>query len=78
MNSMQTHNHEYPPDGPSPMRVRYFLIVFLISIFFLGRVLYPFISILVMSFILSTLFRPAYLVLNRKLPNTPASLITCT
>lgn len=74
---MQTHNHEYPPDGPSPMRVRYFLIVFLISIFFLGRVLYPFISILVMSFILSTLFRPAYLVLNRKLPNTPASLITC-
>jgi predicted PurR-regulated permease PerM len=77
MNSLQKNNHDYPPDGPSPMRVRYFLIVLLISIFFLGRVLYPFMSILVMSFILTTLFRPAYLVFNRKLPSTPSSLITC-
>jgi len=77
MNSVHKNNNEYPSDGPSPMRVRYFLIVFLISIFFLGRVLYPFVSILVMSFILTTLFRPAYLVLNKKLPSTPASLITC-
>ena len=75
--SPQKPNHNYPVDGPSPMRVRYFLIVFLISIFFLGRVLYPFISILVLSFILSTLFRPAYLVLNKKLPSTPSSIITC-
>ena len=76
MNSFQKNN-DYPANGPSPMRVRYFLVVFLISIFFLGRVLYPFVSILVLSFILSTLFRPAYLLLNRTLPKTPASLITC-
>ncbi len=76
MNSFQKNN-DYPADGPSPMRVRYFLIVFLISIFFLGRVLYPFVSILVLSFILSTLFRPAYLLLNKTLPKTPASIITC-
>jgi predicted PurR-regulated permease PerM len=77
MDSLQKNTHEYPPGGPSPMRVRYFLVVFLISIFFLGRVLYPFVSILVLSFILSTLFRPAYLFFNKKLPSTPSSLITC-
>lgn len=77
MNDLQKRKEHYPPDGPSPMRVRYFLIVFLISLFLLGRVLYPFMSILILSFILSTLFRPAYLFFNKKLPNTPASLITC-
>ncbi len=77
MNDLQKRNEHYPPDGPSPMRVRYFLILFLISLFMLGRVLYPFVSILILSFILSTLFRPAYLFLNKKLPATPASLITC-
>jgi predicted PurR-regulated permease PerM len=73
-------NHQdsdYPPNSPSPMRVRYFLIVFLISMFFLGRVLYPFWSILVLSFLLSSFFRPVFLFFNRKLPDTPASLLTC-
>ena len=73
-------NHQdsdYPPNSPSPMRVRYFLIVFLISMFFLGRVLYPFWSILVLSFLLSSFFRPIFLFFNRKLPATPASLLTC-
>jgi len=59
------------------MRVRYFLLVFLVALFFLGRVLYPFWSILVLSFLLSSLFRPIYLFLNRKLPPTAASVLTC-
>jgi len=77
MNDLNGRQEKYPSDGPSPMQVRYFLIFFLISLFLLGRVLYPFMSILILSFILSTLFRPAYLLFNRKLPNTPSSLITC-
>ncbi len=59
------------------MTVLFFLLIFLISIFFLGRILYPFLSILVLSFILSNLFRPVFLFFNRKLPNTPSSILTC-
>jgi len=77
MNDLSKPQENYPENGSSPMRVRYFLILFLISIVMLGRVLYPFMSILILSFILSSLFRPAFLFFNRKLPNTPASLITC-
>ena len=64
-------------NGPNPMRVRYFLIVFLISLFFLGRILYPFWSILVLSFILASLFRPIYLFFNKKLPDGFSSILTC-
>lgn len=64
-------------DQPSPIRVKYFLVVLLISIFFLGRVLYPFWSILILSLLLSSLFRPVFLIFNRRLPNTPASVFTC-
>jgi predicted PurR-regulated permease PerM len=77
MPTPENSRHQSQADGASPMRVRYFLIIFLISIVFLGRVLYPFLSILVLSFILTTLFRPAYLFFNKKLPNTPSSFITC-
>lgn len=77
MSTLQNQEKQYPSDGPSPMQVRYFLILLLISLFFLGRVLYPFWSILVLSFILSSLFRPAFLLFNKKLANTPASLLTC-
>ncbi len=64
-------------NGPNPMRVRYFLLVFLISLFFLGRILYPFWSILVLSFILASLFRPIYLFFNKKLPDGFSSILTC-
>jgi len=64
-------------ESPNPMRVRYFLLVFFISLFFLGRILYPFWSILVLSFILASLFRPIYLFFNKKLPNTFSSILTC-
>jgi predicted PurR-regulated permease PerM len=70
---------ENPPsfEGPNPLRVKYFLLVLLISFFFLGRVLYPFWSILVLSLLLSSLFRPVYLIINRRLPNAPSSILTC-
>lgn len=59
------------------MGVKYFLIVFGISIFFLGKILYPFWSILVLSFLLSNLFRPLYIILEKKLIPSIASILTC-
>ena len=73
-----------PKPGLSPQNissnstgVKYFLLVFLISIFFFGRILWPFWSILVLSFLLTNLFRPIYIFLSRKLPETAASVLTC-
>lgn len=59
------------------MGVKYFLLVFFISIFFLGKILWPFWSILVLSFLLSNLFRPIYILLSGKLPPSLASVLTC-
>ncbi len=73
----QITRHHYPTNGPSPMQVRYFLLVLLVSLFFLGRVLFPFWSILVLAFLLSSFFRPIYLFFNRWLPATVASILTC-
>lgn len=62
---------------PSPLSTRYFLLVFLISIFFFGRILWPFWSILVLSFLLTNLFKPIYVFFGRKLPDQLASAATC-
>lgn len=62
---------------PSPLSTRYFLLVFLISIFFFGRILWPFWSILVLSFLLTNLFRPIYIFFGRKLSNPLSSAATC-
>lgn len=60
------------------MVLRYFLILFLISILLVGMLLWPFLSILVLSFLLTSVFRPIYNLLNRKLPELVASFLTCT
>jgi len=62
---------------PSSASIKYFLLVFIISIFFFGRVLWPFWSILVLAFILTNLFRPIYIYISKKLPNSLASALTC-
>lgn len=63
--------------APSPMMIKYFIVVFLVSLFFLGKILWPFWSILVLSFLLTNLFRPVYLFINRKLPENLSSVLTC-
>ena len=73
MNSHPT----YQPDKPSPPLIRYFLVVFLISALFLGRILWPFWSILILSFLLTNLFKPVYSFLGRRLPEQVASILTC-
>jgi predicted PurR-regulated permease PerM len=66
--------HDLPP---SPISIKYFLLVFIVSIFFFGRLLWPFWSTLVLSFLLTNLFRPIYTFTNRKLPESAASALTC-
>ena len=66
-----------PTRPPNPMGIKYFLLVFLISIFFFGKILWPFVSVLVLSLLLTNLFRPIYVFLNRKLPESIASVLTC-
>lgn len=75
--SQQPINKGRDQAEPSPMRFYYFLFVFLVSIFFLGRILWPFWSILVLSFLLSSLFRPIYAFLCRKFPQWLSSILTC-
>jgi len=63
---------------PVSLESRYFLLIFCISAIFLGRILWPFWSILVLSFLLASLFRPTYLFLhNKKFSAIFASILTC-
>lgn len=62
---------------PTDLGLKYFFLVFAISIFFFGKILWPFWSILVLSFLLTNLFRPVYVLASRKLPSTVASFLTC-
>lgn len=59
------------------MVLRYFLILFTLSILMLGWLLWPFISVLVLAYLLTSIFRPIYDIINRRLPDFFASLATC-
>ncbi len=66
-------------EKPSPMVLKYFLLLFGISILLLGRVLWPFLSILVLSFLLAGMFQPVFHFFVRRLRFSTqfASLLTC-
>lgn len=68
---------QFNDQPPSSVSMKYFLLVFIISIFFFGRILWPFWSILVLSFLLTNLFRPIYIYISKKLPDSVASAFTC-
>lgn len=67
-----------PDQSSTQMIFRYFLIIFLITIFFVGKVLWPFFSILVLAFVLTGTFYPVYSFFSKKISPTFSSLITCT
>lgn len=56
---------------------RYFLALFICTILMLGRLLWPFASILIISLLLVNLFRPVYHGLSRRFSGHLSSLITC-
>jgi predicted PurR-regulated permease PerM len=60
------------------MVLQYFLLLFLLSTFLVGRILWPFISILVLSFLLASIFQPIYNYLTKRFSPGFSSLITCT
>ena len=54
-----------------------FLVYFFISMFMLGWLLWPFVSIIVLAATVTGVFNPVYSLLTKKLPSIPASLATC-
>ena len=62
---------------PSPMVSAYFIFLLLLATLLLGRLLWPFISILVLSYLLTTIFEPVYRYLSRKLSPGFSSVLTC-
>lgn len=55
----------------------FFLALFLVSIYLLGRLLMPFISVLILAAVVSGIFRPAYTFLVRNARPGFASFATC-
>jgi predicted PurR-regulated permease PerM len=55
----------------------FFLALFLVSCFLLGWLLWPFLSVIVLSAVISGIFNPVYQYLNRKLSPIFSSLLTC-
>lgn len=62
---------------PNQSVIRFFLLLFLFSILLLGWVLWPFLSVLVLSYLLAVIFKPVYSFINRATSNIFASLLTC-
>jgi len=61
----------------TPMILKYFLLLFLISMLLLLRLLWPLLSIVLLSFLLASIFQPVYTFFNRKLSAPFSSLLTC-
>ncbi|MCK4838877.1 MAG: AI-2E family transporter [Desulfobulbaceae bacterium] len=59
------------------MVLQYFLLLFVLTIIMTGRLLWPFLSILVLSFLLAGIFQPVYSYLTRWFSETISSLLTC-
>ncbi len=55
----------------------FFLALFLVSAFFLGRLFWPFMSVIVLAAVVTGIFKPVYNFLNRKINSLLASLLTC-
>lgn len=74
MDQLPVQNSKQQPTARGTI---YFFVVFFISIFFFGRILWPFWSILVLGFLLTNLFRPIYISLSHRVPDAIASVLTC-
>ncbi|OGR05468.1 MAG: hypothetical protein A2511_00175 [Deltaproteobacteria bacterium RIFOXYD12_FULL_50_9] len=63
--------------APNPTVLKYFLVLFLISVLLLGKLLLPFFSVLIFSYLLASIFQPVYRFINRKLSPIISSLLCC-
>ncbi|MBW2491701.1 MAG: AI-2E family transporter [Deltaproteobacteria bacterium] len=55
----------------------FFLALFIVSAFLLGRILWPFISVIILGAVVTSIFKPFYMLLNRKISPLFSSLLTC-
>ncbi|RJX26574.1 MAG: AI-2E family transporter, partial [Desulfurivibrio sp.] len=62
---------------PSPLVLLYFLCLLLLATFLMGWLLWPFVSIIILSYLLASIFDPIYLFLNKRMSAQFSSLITC-
>lgn len=61
----------------NPLVFRYFLVLFLLASLLVARLFWPFLSILILSFLLTGIFQPVFAFLNRQVSKNLASLLTC-
>jgi len=73
----EDQGHNVPEQPSTQMIFRYFIVIFLITIFFVGKIVWPFLSILVLAFVLTGTFYPLYRLFARKMRPGLASVITC-
>ena len=76
---METQPETKPQKPFSPLVFRYFLLLFLVSFLLFGRLLWPFFSILILSFLLAGLFQPVFRFFHGRLKFSGqfSSLVTC-
>ncbi|MCB2184458.1 MAG: AI-2E family transporter [Desulfobulbaceae bacterium] len=60
------------------MVLLYFLSLLLLATLLMGRLLWPFLSIMILSYLLATIFDPIYTFLNKKMSDSFSSLVTCS
>lgn len=63
--------------SPRDMILWFFLALFLMSIFMLGWLLWPFVSIIILAMVVSGVFNPVFSIFKKKLSPQLASLLTC-
>lgn len=73
----EDQGHKVAEQPSTQMIFKYFLIIFIITIFFVGKLLWPFLSILVLAFVLTGIFYPVYSFFATKMRPVLASVITC-
>jgi predicted PurR-regulated permease PerM len=62
---------------PTKLVLQYFILLFLLSTLMVGRLLWPFLSILVFSYLLAEIFQPVNNYLTLRFSKKLSSLITC-
>jgi predicted PurR-regulated permease PerM len=63
---------------PSNLILTYFLVLFLLSAILLAQLFFPFASILILSYLLSSITDPIFVFLKKKMTPAFASLVTCS
>lgn len=62
---------------PSPIVLLYFLSLMLLATVLMGWLLWPFVSSIILSYLLATIFDPIYLYLKQRMSARFSSLVTC-